>query len=95
MVYNIIILTHIVRFLGGYHMITAKEARTKVFALETKSVREEKRRVEEIITKEVDEGQLFCWLDFCISDATEQWLQSLGYKVDCKSILKKTTLIRW
>lgn len=81
MVYNIIILTHIVRFLGGYHMITAKEARKRIDTLATKRGEEEKRKAEERITKAVEKGDGSCWLGIYISDATEKWLKSLGYEV--------------
>ena len=79
--YNIIILTHIVRFLGGYHMITAKEARERINALETERGKQERKTAEEKINKAVEKGESYCWLGVWISDATEGWLTSLGYQV--------------
>lgn len=82
MMYNIIILTHIVRFLGGYHMITAKEAREQVNILLSKAEEDEQKRAEEKITEAVKAGAGFCHLDVYISKVTESWLLSLGYKVE-------------
>lgn len=85
MMYNIIILTHIVRFLGGYHMITAKEARERIDTLTTKRGEEEKRISEKRITKTVENGDGSCWLDIYISDATKKCLKSPEYPVKQRS----------
>lgn len=63
-------------------MITAKEARERIDALETERGMKEKKTVEEKITKAVEKGESSCWLGVWISDATEEWLKSLGYKVE-------------
>lgn len=80
MMYNNIRLTHIVRFLGGYHIFTANEARERMEALNTKPLEREKKAVEKIITEAVNNGDRCCFLRFHISDATAEWLKSLGYQ---------------
>ena len=61
-------------------MITAKEARERIDALEIERGRKEKEIAEEKITLAVEKGESSCWLGW-ISRATEDWLKSLGYKV--------------
>lgn len=97
MMYNIIIPTHIVRFLGGYHMITANEARKKIDTLATKRGEEERKKAEEKITKAVENGESSCWLGIYISEATKKWLESLGYKVRLMSDQRDgdDTEVRW
>lgn len=95
MMYNIITLTHIVRFLGGYHMITAKEARAKVDMLEAeKEGGQERKRVEEKINKAIEEGKSSCWIGFWVFSDTVRWLKSLGYYVE-HSPAKCDTFVEW
>ena len=63
-------------------MITANEAREKIDMLKTKRGEEEKKKAEERITKAVENGDSSCWLGICISEATEKWLESLGYQIE-------------
>ncbi len=55
-------------------MITANEARKII-------IEEEKKKVEAKITKAIENGNSSCCLGFFISDATVEWLKSLGYHV--------------
>ena len=62
-------------------MITANEARKRIDTLKTKRGEEEKKIVEAAITSAVEDGRDLCWLGIYISDATKNWLESLGYQV--------------
>ena len=62
-------------------MISAKEARERIDALETERGRKEKKMAEEKIMAAVEKGAASCWLGVYISRATENWLKSMGYKV--------------
>ena len=62
-------------------MITAKEARERIDALEAERESKEKEMAEEKITAAVERGEASCWLVGCISKATEDWLRSMGYIV--------------
>lgn len=63
-------------------MITAQEARQKIEQLETERGKKEKNIAEEKITSAVEQGLQGCDLGIYVSDATEKWLISLGYKVE-------------
>lgn len=63
-------------------MITAKEARERIDALEAERIKQEQEAVEEKINKAVEKGESYCWLNSWISHATEDWLKSLGYIVE-------------
>lgn len=78
-------------------MITAFEARKKIDTLATKRGEEEKKKVEEIITKAVENGDSSCWLGIYISDTTKKWLESLGYRVRLVSHLRNEddTEVKW
>lgn len=62
-------------------MITAKEARERIDAAEAKRRKQEKKTAEEKINAAVAKGISYCWLDASTSEATEEWLKSLGYKI--------------
>ena len=55
-------------------MITANEARKII-------IEEEKKKVEAKITQAIENGYSTCYLGFYVSDATLEWLESLGYHV--------------
>lgn len=67
------------RFLGGYHMITAKEARERIDTLKGSA---EQKEIEESITEAVKRGYSYCRFYNPFSDATEGWLKSLGYQIE-------------
>ena len=90
MIYNIIILTHIVRFLGGYHMITAREARAKS---ESNYSRKEMEEAEKKINEAIAEGRNSCFLGNGISNSTKENLKNLGYKVEFR--YWNNTEVRW
>lgn len=83
--------------LGGYHMITAKEARERIDTLATERGREEQQKAKEAITKAVEQGYNNCWLGFYASEATLKWLKSLGYKTERISSKKDghDTKVEW
>lgn len=96
-IYNYNINNSHSEILGGYHMITANEARKKIDTLATKRGEEEKKKAEERITRAVENGESSCWLRIYISDATEKWLKSLGYQVRRMSNQRDgdDTEVRW
>ena len=56
--------------------ITAKQARARINALETKRGKEEKAIAEEKINAATENGKDHCYLGIKISDATKKWLES-------------------
>lgn len=88
--YNIIITTHIVRFLGGYHMITANEARER----KDEFLKKEMKMVEEAIIEAADKGLDYCFVGFHLSPTVECSLKDLGYQVKW-SIREHRTSITW
>ncbi len=78
-------------------MITANEARKKIDVLETERGKKEMQIAEERITAAVEKGESDCWLGIYVSNATENWLKSLGYKVKRISSQKDgdDTNVKW
>ncbi len=77
-------------------MITAKEARKRIDTEKTERAKQEKKIAEKEINKAVEQGRSYCWLGFLISEATEEWLKSLGYKVNPISSAKHSDVeVSW
>lgn len=63
-------------------LFTAKEAREKVDSLKSNKLEEEKIMAESKIVSAVEDGDNSCYIGYVESE-TVQWLESLGYIVEC------------
>lgn len=76
-------------------MITAKEARERI---ENVGGEKEKKIVEEVINRAIENGRERCMIGVSISDDTKKWLESLGYEVTRISDPREDqndTLVSW
>ena len=78
-------------------MITAKEARELIETFESENIKREKEADKEKINLAVDDGLDFCFTDFNVSEATIEWLESLGYKAKNYNCQRKDKFakIKW
>lgn len=78
-------------------MISAKEAREKVFNLETKRGKEQLAICEKAISDALEDNQLVCTIDIYIDDCVKDYLEKKEYTVIRYNSAKygPCTIIRW